>query len=119
MIGRRIHHVDGADPYDELAEPGDYLGPISGYPGEIPAVFFLLPVDLMPAKKPDDWTDDEYALARKFKNLAHVCSPPHVFRECADGSLEIRESILVTCRWKGAEFTWHGYLDEGHSWRTA
>jgi len=118
VIGRRIQHVDGQDPYHELTQPGDYLGPIHGYSGGVPAVFFILPVDLAPTEKPDDWTDEEFASVRRFKNLAHVCSPPHVFRECADGSLEIRESILCTKRWKGQERQWHGYLDQGHVWRT-
>ena len=42
--------------------------------------------------------------------IRHVVSPPHVFTEQPDGSLEIRESIL-------ADTGWHGYLDAGHLWR--
>ena len=68
-------------------EPGDYMGPISGYTGDVPMVIYVLPNG----------------------ERGHVVSPPHQFRECADGSLEIRASI-------GAR-TWHGWLDEGHQWR--
>lgn len=109
VIGRRVHHVNGNDPYHELTQPGDYCGPIRGYTGDLPAVFFIIPEPIVF----DGETDEE-----AFKQLAHVCQPPHVFRECPDGSLEIRESILCTWRWKGQEKSWHGYLDEDHSWRT-
>jgi hypothetical protein len=67
-----------------------------GYTGDKPAVFFKLPDD-------GTLTPDDYG-------LRHVVSPPHVFRECPDGSLEIRESIL-------SNGGWHGYLDEGNVWR--
>jgi hypothetical protein len=60
-------------------------------------VFFLLPN-----------ARDEGAPAGQ-RSIHHVVSPPHVFRECVDGSLEIRESI-------GAMPFWHGYLDEGNVW---
>ncbi|MGH7750483.1 MAG: hypothetical protein ACREQ5_37780, partial [Candidatus Dormibacteria bacterium] len=43
MFGRRIQHVKGQDPYHELTQPGDYCGPIYGYTGEVPAVFFIIP----------------------------------------------------------------------------
>lgn len=113
MIGRRIQHVDGQDPYHELTKLGDYTGPIMGYTGDKPAVFFLIP-------QPWLWEDDDEEMkhAIAFKSLAHVCQPPHTFRECDDGSLEIRASILCTRRWKGEEKQWHGYLDEGNIWRT-
>lgn len=96
--GRRI--PAGGDPFHDLEQPGDYSGPVND-PGheDRPTVHFLVPVD-------HTWGDGRY-------HLAAVCSPPHVFRECDDGSLEIRESIAVD----GA-VTWHGYLDEGHVWRT-
>jgi len=113
LIGRRIQHVEGSDPYHELTQLGDYTGPIMGYTGDRLAVFFLIP-------QPWPWDDDEKlpASSISFHALAHVVEPPHVFRECGDGSLEIRESILITRRWKGEERQWHGYLDEGHVWRT-
>lgn len=44
--------------------------------------------------------------------LHRVTEPPWTFRECPDGSLEIRASIAC-----GQPVYWHGYLDEGHSWR--
>ena len=55
-------------------------------------------------------------------HLHHVCSPPHEFRECPDGSLEIRASIGAVRTPQdppGDHFVWHGYLDEGHVWRDA
>lgn len=90
--GRRVEHLS------DITQPGDYCGPISGYTGDVPAVFFLLPGQRLDTDLPGR------------HSLHHVVTPPHVFRECADGSLEIRESI-------GAEPFWHGYLDEGHKWR--
>lgn len=93
MIGRRVATLQ------DIKQPGDYAGPISGYTGDLPSVFFLLPnsrdADAPPGQRA----------------IHHVCTPPHTFRECPDGSLEIRASI-------GAQPWWHGYLDEGHSWRT-
>lgn len=95
-IGRRIPVPESGDINEILFdfEPGDYCGPIDAYTGGKPAVFFLLPgarVDHV-----------RYP-------LHHVVSPPHVFTEQPDGSLQIRESILTG--------GWHGYLDAGHSWR--
>ncbi len=84
-------------------EPGDYMGPISGYTGDLSAVFFL---------KPNARDPDAPRIARA---IHHVVSPPHKFRECADGSLEIRES-LGDMHESGSD-GWHGYLDEGHVWR--
>lgn len=80
---RRIPVPDSGDANDVIfrMEPGDYCGPLEGYTGGKPAVFFI-----------------------------HVASPPHVFTEQDDGSLEIRESIL-------ADTGWHGYLDAGNTWR--
>lgn len=65
-----------------------------GYTGDVPAVF------LWPPGAP---------------RFGHVTSPPHIFRECPDGSLEIRNSILFKQEHYG--FDWHGFLDEGHTWR--
>jgi hypothetical protein len=81
-------------------EPGDYCGPIIGYTGDKPAVFFMLP------------NVNDPGVERKCRAIHHVVSPPHTFRECVDGSLEIRNSI-------GAMPCYHGFLDEGHIWRTA
>lgn len=109
MVGRRLPIVKTPQgdrlPWNGVTghgfEPGDYCGPIVGYTGEKPSVFFLLPT-----------ARDEDAPAPA-RSIRHVCSPPHVFRECADGSLEIRESISDQPGGTG----WHGYLDEGHLWR--
>ena len=87
-------------------EPGDYCGPFDGYTGGKPAVFFRLPV------KADDEHDPMVGLG----GIRHVVSPPHVFRECPDGSLEIRESLGCDLL-PGGGYRWHGYLDAGHRWR--
>lgn len=93
MIGRRVQTLA------EIEQPGDYCGPIRGYTGDVEACFFLLPN-----------AHDEDAQPGQ-RSLHHVNFPPHTYRECGDGSLEIRASI-------GASPFWHGYLDEGHVWRT-
>jgi hypothetical protein len=95
--------------FDDLAQAGDYTGPrsvIYGPGDERAAVWFLLP-----GHKGKDKFDrpDEHS------GLHGVYEPPWVFRECADGSLEIRESI--GCGDAGAGYYWHGYLDEGNVWR--
>lgn len=98
MIGRRL-------PLGHFpVQPGDYMGPIMGYSNDKPAVFFL---------KPNARDSDAPQCARA---IQHVVSPPHVFRECADGSLEIRESLGDQHEGVGSD-GWHGYLDEGHRWR--
>jgi hypothetical protein len=99
VIGRRV------DSIDKLERPGDYYGPDTGYTNGVAAVFFVKP------NVPDD---------RKHGRISHVVSPPHRFRECPDGSLEIRESISDRTRDQPADSPgdgWHGYLDEGHVWR--
>ena len=84
-------------------EPGDYSGPVDIGNGKT-AVYFLLPIARDPEAPPGG------------RSIHSVHSPPHVFRECPDGSLEIRESIGAYGF--GHTFVWHGYLDEGHVWRT-
>lgn len=97
---RRIPVPESGDANDVIfsLEEGDYCGPFEGYTADKPAVFFCLPE----AELPD-------------RGVRHVTSPPHQFRECPDGSLEIRESILAV-RGDGGN-GWHGYLDEGNQWR--
>ena len=112
MIGRRVAVVLGTSPVGLLEEPGDYCGPVadtswagSGRATDTrPKVWFLLP-----CARDDDAPPGT-------RSVLCVATPPHVFRECADGSLEIRESIGVYGP-TGAGHVWHGYLDEGHSWR--
>lgn len=97
--GRRVQS------FEEIVEPGDYFGPVTGYTGDKPSVFFKLPPDAKDVPPS--------------RAIHHVASPPHVFRECDDGSLEIRESILSRTRSGDEDIQiWHGYLDEGHNWRT-
>lgn len=99
MIGRRVNTID------EIEQPGDYCL-VEGYTGDKPAVFFI----------PPNCTPESLG-TWPHGRLHHVTSPPHVFRECADGSVEVRESIgcIGTSRDEG--YSWHGYLDEGHVWR--
>jgi hypothetical protein len=104
MIGRRVGSIA------EIEQPGDYFGPTVGYTGDLPAVFFLKPNARDPDARPEA------------RSVQHVCSPPHTFRECPDGSLEIRNSISNLLRGDPDGRTddgWHGFLDEGHVWRRA
>lgn len=85
------------------SEPGDYMGPVVGYTADKPAVFFLKPN----ARDPN--------APKSARAIQHVVSPPHRFRECPDGSLEIRESLGDMHN--GKSDGWHGFLDAGHRWR--
>jgi hypothetical protein len=100
MIGRRVATVE------EITEPGDYCGPVRGYTGTKEACFFLLPI-----------AHDE-SVPEPAKHLHHVAFSPHTYRECGDGGLEIRASVGALSYVPGAPYIWHGYLDEGHVWRT-
>lgn len=93
MKGRRLQAIDGILPDLSDFKAGDYCGPVTTYTAGTPVVFYRLPTEYM--------------------SFGHVASPPHKFRECSDGSLEVRESILHTSQFG----VWHGYLDEGHNWR--
>lgn len=102
MKGRRVASIA------ELTYPGDYCGPIMGHhhvdpEKDRPSILFRLPIE----------TDDP-----RTRSIYRVAQPPHVFRECPDGSVEVRESIAAGSREPG-DYYWHGYLDEGHVWRTA
>ena len=99
MKGRRVQ------TFAEIEQPGDYFGPHIGLTGDLPAVFFLKPN----ARDPD--------APPHARSVQHVCSPPHTFRECPDGILEIRPSIGATVRGGSESDGWHGYLDEGNEWR--
>ncbi len=104
FIGRRLPVVDGK-AVTFPTEPGEYVGPIMGYTGDRPAVFFLKP------------NAHDEGLPEDARSVQFVTSPPHTFRECDDGSLEIRNSLGDQHIW-GSD-GWHGYLDEGHVWRLA
>ena len=102
MIGRRVGSIT------EIEQPGDYFGPTTDYTGGVPAVFFLKP------------NARDEGVPPQARSVQHVCSPPHTFREGADGSLEIRASISNLLRGDAtgqSDDGWHGYLDEGHVWR--
>jgi hypothetical protein len=89
MSGRRVQS------FGEIKQPGDYYGPFRGYaPDDKEACMFMGP---------------------NCAHLGHVTFPPHTYRECPDGSLEIRASIMNYAHGDCPE--WHGYLDEGHAWR--
>ena len=98
--------------FDELDRAGDYmLGQVEVEGEDRPYLWFLLPI---------------HEGETKFDRPTPGCgvhgigSPPWTFRECDDGSVEVRASILT---WESegdnprARQVWHGYLDEGHVWR--
>lgn len=107
--GRRLpveHDADGRPsiPWKEM-EPGDYFGPVKGWTGDLPAVFFL---------KPNARDADAPVAAR---SVQHICSPPHTFTEEDDGSLTVSPSISDKKRGGGSESDgWHGFLERG-VWR--
>lgn len=102
LTGRRVSSMA------EIEQPGDYYGPDASYTGAVPAVFFLKPNARGEGAPP------------RARSVQHVCSPPHTFRECPDGSLAIQPSISNRLRGDTTGHSddgWHGYLDEGHIWR--
>lgn len=101
VVGRRVQTVG------EIERPGDYCGPITGYTGtDLESCFFLKPN----ARDPD--------VPARSRSIQHVNFPPHTYRECPDGSLEIRASIGSMIGGNpDTDDGWHGYLDEGHVWR--
>lgn len=101
-VGRRLPIVDGQLTYPE--RPGDYCGPIMGYTGDKPAVFFL---------KPNARDADAPPRAR---SIQHVVSPPHVFKEEPDGTLTISASLGDMAGPGSESDGWHGYLERG-LWR--
>jgi hypothetical protein len=102
VIGRRVASLA------EIVQPGDYCGPVTGYTGDLEACFFLKP------------NARDEGVPPRSRSIQHVVFPPHAYRECPDGSLEIRASISnLTANDAGgaSDDGWHGYLDEGHVWR--
>lgn len=106
---RRIPVPSSGDVNDVMwtMKPGDYCGPMRGYTGDRPAVFYVLPGGADMDKV------GEVPGFESTRGFGHVTNPPHVFTEQPDGSLEIRESILH----RGHDFEWHGFLDAGNVWR--
>jgi len=102
VIGRRVAAMA------DIERPGDYFGPVKGYTGDKEACFFLKP------------NARDEGMPPRSRSIQHVCFPPHTYRECPDGSLEIRNSISNLLRGDTTGVSddgWHGYLDEGHVWR--
>jgi hypothetical protein len=91
---------------DDITNAGDYSGP---HPLEDEGILKAVVWFLLPTHKGVDKFDrpDDHS------GLHGVYEPPWIFRECPDGSLEIRESIGCGL----PDYYWHGYLDEGNSWR--
>lgn len=103
MIGRRV-----AD-FDDLEKAGDYCLVQVEVKGEIkPHVWFLLPIHE---------GKDKFDRPTRGSGVHGVTEPPWTFRECPDGSVEIRASIACGRHDAEGEY-WHGFLDEGHVWRT-
>jgi hypothetical protein len=96
MQGRRVNNFP--------EEPGEYFGPITGYTGALPAVFFLKPNARDPGAHP------------RARSIQHVVSPPHVFTEEPDGTLTISASIGDTSSISSESDGWHGFLERG-VWR--
>lgn len=100
--GRRLPVVDGR--LTTPTQPGDYCGPIVGYTGDLPAVFFLKP------------NARDEGVPPRARSVQDVVSPPHVFRECPDG-IARDQGRVVGDKDGSSDDGWHGYLDEGHLWR--
>jgi hypothetical protein len=99
MKGRRIPVP--ADDHPIVEQPGDYCGPVKGFTGDLPAVFFL---------KPNARDKDA---PRRARTVQHVTSPPHTFTEEPDGTLTITASIGDTAGGGSESDGWHGYLTNG------
>ena len=99
MKGRRIPVPESGHPI--VTEPGDYCGPVFGFTGDKPAVFFLKP-NARDADAP-----------RRARSVQHVVSPPHTFTEEADGTLTITASIGDTAGTDSESDGWHGHLTKG------
>jgi hypothetical protein len=105
MKGRRFPvETDeaGTHIFPELTQPGDYCGPLTGFTGDRPAMFFRLPIPL------------EQNVPRHHRAMNHIEFPPHGMVEEADGTVTITGSI-GSMKQDGT-FLWHGYLEKG-SWR--
>lgn len=107
MMGRRIKvemSLDGTRPmHPALTRPGDYCGPITGFIGKLPTVFFLKP------------NSHDKAATRRARCIQHVTSPPYTFVEEKDGSLSIKEIINDMSIHNGRRVSdgWRGFLTKG------
>lgn len=97
------------DSFDALEKAGDYfLGQVEVEGEAIPQLWFLLPTHE---------GETMYDRPTEGSGLHGIASPPWEFRECHDGSVEARASILCGRTDDRPEGYWHGYLDEGNQWR--
>lgn len=109
MKGRRLEVVvNEATGRPDLnlclpTEPGDYVGPISGYTGDKPALYFMLP------HARDAGTDPQE------RGVRHITFPPHGIVEEDDGTVTVVGSILAILS-PDSRHGWHGYLERGE-WR--
>jgi hypothetical protein len=103
MKGRRIP-VPPNSEFPILDRPGDYCGPIMGWTGDKPAVFFLKP------------NARDSGAPKRARSVQHVVSPPHAFKEEPDGTLTITASISDLAGAGSESDGWHGYLTKGE-WR--
>lgn len=105
MIGRRVATIDDiglAGDYcltDEVNAQDEHVGR---------GIWFLLPIHEGASK---------YERPTAGSGLHRISEPPWTFRECPDGSIEVRASILCGRSDETPNGYWHGYLDEGHAWR--
>lgn len=103
MIGRRVATMD------DLERAGDYcLTSIDDHGTIKRRLLFLLPTHE---------GETLYDRPTEGSGLHGITEPPWTFRECDDGSIEVRASILSGRTDERPEGYWHGYLDEGHVWR--
>lgn len=112
-VGRRVADID------DLEYAGDYcLTWVNGHkdpPHRRRHVWFLLPIHE---------GETIYERPTRGSGLHGVSEPPWTFRECSDGSIEIRASIACGRHDKGPDGVllgeyWHGWLSCGHRWHTA
>jgi hypothetical protein len=93
---------------DDLERAGDYCLDQVLVKGEpVPQVWFLLPIHE---------GDSIFERPTEGSGLHGISSPPWTFRECDDGSLEIRASILCGRTDERPEGYFHGFLNEGNVW---
>jgi len=101
-IGRRV------PTFSTMTRPGDYCADTIIDDGKTKrCVWFLLPTHEGVSV---------YDRPTRGSGLHCVTEPPWTFRDCADGSIEIRASIACGRHDPEGEY-WHGFLDEGHRWR--
>lgn len=100
LIGKRLPLLEGGK-LNQPQNAGEYCGPVMGYTGDKPAVFFL---------KPNARDADAPKRARA---IQFVISPPHVFTEEPDGTLTITASISEMAGGGSESDGWHGHLTKG------